>query len=244
MIRSRGSWHTRWIGVGQAGPHALASIALSGDELLITAVGSIRRDRIDAMNAGFAMRVPMRDTLSMPRFTLVRETSDQSTNDANVFRTPEGLHFVWRQAGRSGFRNDSLVEATSHDEGISWTVTSATPLRSETRGLRVFSSADGLAVAAVLDIRERKVVLLRRTADRWILSDEAFSDARTIPMMWAQGDRLTVAFGQTRSSPGPGAAYDVPVLVTSTRAFRCETTSAKPSPKRLRAPPRGKLTLK
>jgi hypothetical protein len=139
MVRSRDQWRTRWIEVGNVGLHAVASTVLSGDELLVTAVGSIRRDHLDAISASYAIRVSMRDTLSEPRFTLLENANYQSTNDPNVFRTPEGLHFVWRQGGRSGVRNDSLIEATSHDEGISWTMTSATPLGDEMRGLRVLS---------------------------------------------------------------------------------------------------------
>lgn len=243
LVRSPDGWHSRWIEVGSFGPNAVAPIALSGDELLIAAVGSIRRDHLDASSASYAIRVSLRDSLSPPRFTMIEDAKMQSTNDPNLFRTPEGLHLVWRQGGWSGVANDSLLEATSHDEGVSWTVTSAIPLGSEFRGLRVLPLASGGAVAAAYDIRNFKLVVLHRTANGWVLSREAFSDARTIPMMWAQRERVSVAFGQTRSSPGPDAPYDAPVLVTSTRAFRCETTSAKPSPKRLRAPPRGKSTL-
>ena len=123
-------------------------------------------------------------------------------------------------------------------------MTSAVSLDGDTRGMHAVPLADGSAEAMALDIGHRKILTLRRSMGRWALTPEAFLDAKTIPMITAPSDQISVSFGQTRSSSGPDGAYDAPVLVTASRALRCEPPSAMPSRKRLRAPPRGKPTLR
>jgi hypothetical protein len=158
-----------------------------------------------------------------------------------VYRTPRGEHVVWRQPGRQTFADDSLIEATSRDHGESWTVTSAISLDGDTRGMSVQSLGDGDAVAMVLDARRGAIRTLRRTREQWTLQPEAFPDARTIPMISAPSDRVSVFFGQTRPSVAPDGVHDAPVLVTNSRPHRCEPSSAMPSQQRLRAPPPGQI---
>jgi len=64
-------------------------------------------------------------------------------------------------------------------------------------------------------------------------------------MISAPSNRTSVSFGQTRPSTAPdGQLHDAPVLVSASRPHRCELPSAMRSQKRLRAPPRGKSTLR
>lgn len=222
MTRSGDRWRTRWIGVGSVRPRALASLTLSPSELLVAAVGSIDRDGIRAVNAVYTIRLSIHDTASAPRFALARDMKRMYAEDPSVFRTDAGVHVVWRQPGRKISAADTLVEATSLDRGDSWTVTSAASLESDTRGLRVLPLAHGAGVAAALDIQSAKILILDRGEGRWRLTQQVFADAKTIPTLAKLGDRLRIAFGQTRSSAGPAGRYDAPVLVTVTRALACE----------------------
>jgi len=242
MSRSQRTWHARWIDVGSLGPSGVALMRTAPTELLVAAAGSIARDGFEAPNAVYAMRVSLRDTTSVPRFSVIRDMKNLYAEDLSVFRTPAGLHIAWRQPGRRVFADDSLVEATSRDDGRSWSVTTAISLDGDTRGLRVVPLADGNVEAMALDLGGWKILTLGRTMGRWALKREAFPDARTSPMIAATRDRMSVSFAQTRSSTGPDGAHDAPVLVTSSRAYRCEPPSATRSQKRLRAPPRGKST--
>ena len=244
MSRSQRTWHARWIDVGSLGPYGVALMRTAPSELLVAATGSMARDGIDAPNAVYAIRVSLKDTTSTPRFSVIRDMKNLRAEDLSVFPTSAAQHIAWRQPGRRGFADDSLVEATSRDDGRSWLVTTAISLYGDIRGLRVVPLADGNAEAMALDIRGWKILTLGRTMGRWSLKGEAFPDAKTSPMISATRDRMSVSFAQTRSSTGPDGAHDAPVLVTSSRAYRCEPPSATRSQKRLRAPPRGKSTPK
>jgi hypothetical protein len=111
------------------------------------------------------------------------------------------------------------------------------------RGLRAHPLGGESALAIALGIRGRSITSLRRNGEGWTVAQETFHDAKTVPVISPVRNRVTVAFGRTRSSVGPGDPYDAPVLVTSSRAPRCEPASAMSMRKRLRAPPRGKPTL-
>jgi hypothetical protein len=165
-----------------------------------------------------------------------------SAEDPNLFRTSGELHFVWRNGGRSVHAPDSLSDATSHDGGASWAVTTTISLDGDMRGLRATSLGAHAAIALAYDGRRGSIVTRRWQMGRWSANQEEFTGAKTIPVTSTLHERITLAFGQTRSSRGP-MTYDAPVLVTTSRALRCESTSATASRTRLRAPPRGKSTL-
>jgi hypothetical protein len=135
-----------------------------------------------------------------------------------------------------------LVEAVSRDNGQSWSVTSALSLDADTRGMRAVRISEEDAEAMALDVRRMKILALRRIMGRWLLRPEPLLDAKTSPMITVSGNQLSLSFGQTRPSNGPDGAHDAPVLVTTSRAYRCEPPSETRSQKRLRAPPRGKST--
>ena len=242
MTRSRKRWGTRWFEVGSVGPNAVAAMKLSASELLVAAVGSIERDGVRGDNAGYTMRISLDDSTSMPRFQVIHDEVHLSAEDPNVFRTSDGLHFVWRKGGRSVYASDSLTDATSRDGGASWAVTSTISLDSDMRGMRATSLGAHAAIALALDGRRGSIVSRRWQMGRWSAPQKEFTDAKTIPVSSMLHDRFTLAFGQTRPSRGP-MTYDAPVLVTASRALRCEPTSATSSRQRLRAPPRGKSTL-
>ena len=242
VTRSRDRWRVRRIDVGGLGPYEVALSKTASSELAVAAVGSIDRDGIDVGNAVYAIRVSLRDSIASPRFSVIRDLKEMHAEDPNVFATSQGLHFVWRQPGRRVFAHDSLVEATSRDDGRSWSVTSAISLDGDTRGMRAVPLAEENAEAVALDVRRQSILTFRRTVGRWVPGPESFVDAKTIPMITATGDRMSVLFGQTRTSNGPDGAHDAPVLVIASRAYRCEPPSAMRSQKRLRAPPRGKST--
>jgi hypothetical protein len=244
MIRSRDRWRTRSIRVGDFGLRGVAVTKTAPSELLIAGVGSIDRDAMRVSNGVYAIHVSMRDFTSAPRFSVVRDIANGHAEDPAVYRTPHGEHVVWRQPGREVSADDSLIEATTRDHGRSWAVTSAISLDGDTRGMSVLSLGDGDAEAMAFDVRRGEIRTLRRTMERWTLRPEAFSDARTIPMIAATKDRTSASFGQTRPSIAPDGVHDAPVLVAASRALRCESSSAMPSRQRLRAPPRGKSTLR
>jgi hypothetical protein len=243
MTRSRDRWRTRWISVGNERANGVAMLRLSESELLLAVVGSIDRDGIRARNAGYVARIATTDTASEPRFTLLYESPRMSVEDPSVFGTTDALHFVWRLGGRNVPAPDSLMEATSLDGGTSWTLPKTASLEGDMRGLRARSIGGEAALAVALGIRGRSITSLRRSGEGWTVAQETFHDAKTVPMVSTVRNRVTVAFGRTRSSVGPGDPYDAPVLVTSSRASRCESASAASAGKRLRAPPRGKPTL-
>jgi hypothetical protein len=221
----------------------VAAIRLSESELLLAAVGSIDRDGVRGHNASYVARIPINDTAPLPPFTLLHDVARMSAEDPSVFRTTDAIHVVWRLGGRQVPTADTLMEATSRDGGVSWKVRSAASLEGDVRGLSAQSLAGPSALAMAVDIHRRSISAIRRSSETWTLTQDAFPDAKTIPMISTLNNRVTVAFGRTRSSLGPGDPYDAPVLVTSSRALRCEPTSATTSRKRLRAPPRGKSTL-
>jgi hypothetical protein len=241
MMRTRDRWRTRRIDLGGFGLRGVAVARVGPAELLIAGVGSIERDTIQVLNGVYAIRMSTRDSTSEPRISVLRDISNGHAEDPAVYRTPRGEHVVWRQPGRQTFADDSLIEATSRDHGESWTVTSAISLDGDTRGMSVQSLGDGDAVAMVLDARRGAIRTLRRTREQWTLQPEAFPDARTIPMISAPSDRVSVFFGQTRPSVAPDGVHDAPVLVTNSRPHRCEPSSAMPSQQRLRAPPPGQI---
>jgi hypothetical protein len=244
MTRSGSIWRSRWIHVGDLRPNAIAATRLSPPELLLVATGGIEQGSIKALNGVYAIRVSMRETLAPPRFALIRDLKENgNAEDPGIIRTRDGVRVTWRQPGRQISAHDSLLEATSRN-GDEWTVTSSVSLEGDTYGLRVLPFTGGGGVAVTLDPRHGKIITLRRQAGRWSLTRDTFPDARTVPMMWALRDRLVIAFAQTRSGNGPDGPYDAPVLVTASRALRCESPSATSPQTRLRAPPRGKSTLK
>jgi hypothetical protein len=242
MSSSGSGWHSRWIAVGSAGPAALAAMAVSPSALIIAVVGSINRPPLKALNAVYTVGIRLDDTRSEPKFTLIRELLRGHPEDPNVFRTSDGLHVAWRHSGRRMLAHDSLVEAISRDGGATWVTAPATSLEGDMRGMRVLPLTGRDAVAMALDIGTAKILTLRRGRATWTMTSEEFSNAKTTPMITTTNNRMTVSFGQTRSSTGPDGTYEAPVLVTASRALRCETTSATTSPKRLRAPPRGQST--
>jgi hypothetical protein len=244
MMRTRDVWRTRRIDIGGFGPRAVAVATAGPDELLIAGVGAIERGTMQVANGVYAIRVSMRDTAAAPRINVIRDIGNGHAEDPAVYRTPRGEYVVWRQPGRQVFADDSLIEATSPDHGESWTVTSAISLEGDTRGMSVQPLGDGRAVAMALDIRRREIRMLRRTMERWTLEPEAFPDASTSPMIAALSDRISLSFGQTRPSAAPDGVHDAPVLVAASRSHRCEPSSAMTLPQRLRAPPRGKSTLR
>lgn len=244
MTRWRDRWRTRWIRVGAGGPNGVAAMRLTESELLLAAVGSVDRNGVRGLNASYVLRVLMNDTASPPRFTLLHDVTRMSAEDPNVFRTTDDIHVVWRLGGRRVPAPDTLMEATSRDGGASWTLTSAVSLDGDMRGLRAQPLVGRSGLAMAVDTRQRSITSIHRSSEAWTSAHEAFPDAKTIPMISTVRDRVTVAFGRTRSSVGPGDPYDAPVLVTSSRVLRCESSSAMSTRKRLRAPPRGKPTLK
>ena len=245
MVRSRDRWRSRRIDVGGLGAAGVAVMRSAPDELLIAAAGSMERDGIHLLNGVYTIRLSTRTSAGDPRFTVVRRFDRAHAEDPALFRTARSEHFVWRQPGRLISANDSLIEASSRDHGESWTVTSAASLDGDTRGMNVASLGSGDAVAMALDIRRGAIRTLRRTMEHWTLTSESFPDAKTMPMITVPSDRTSVSFGQTRPSAAPdGRLHDAPVLVSASRPHRCEPSSAMPSQKRLRAPPRGKSTLR
>ena len=242
MTRSRKSWRTRWLESGSFGPNAVAAMKLSASKLLVAAVGSIDRDGVRGDNAGYTIRISLDDSTSMPRFQVVHDEEHLSAEDPSVFRTSDGLHFVWRKGGRSVYASDSLTDASSRDGGASWAVTSTISLDGDLRGMRATSLGTHAAIVLALDGRRGSIVTRHWQMGQWSAPQREFTDAKTIPVTSTLHDRFTLAFGQTRTSRGP-MTYDAPVLVTTSRALRCESTSATSSRKRLRAPPRGKSTL-
>ena len=245
MVRSRDRWRTRRIDVGGLGLRGVAVARTSDSELLIAGVGSIEHDTMHVLNGVYAVRVSTRDTAAPPRITVIRDIKNGHAEDPAVYRTPHDEHIVWRQPGRQISADDSLIEATSRDHGESWTVTSAVSIEGDTRGMSVVGSSNGDAIAMALDIRRGEIRTLRRTMQHWTLRPESFPDARTIPMISVPSDRTRVLFGQTRPSTAPDARlHDAPVLVSASRPHRCEPPSAMRSLRRLRAPPRGKSTLR
>ena len=239
LERSRDDWRTTWIGTGHLGASAAVLLPLSASELLIVATGPLNRPPIDAPNAIYAIRVSTAGAGDGPRFSLIREWKQSHAVEPSVFRSREGVHVVWRQPGQRRFVHDSLVEATSTDMGATWTATSAASLETNAIGMSVRLFDDGDGVGAALDARGGRIITLRRASRQWRLTSETFPDARTMPMLSQTRERVAVMFAQTRRSPGPQGSYDAPVLVTTSRALRCEPSPANRSRKRLRAPPRG-----
>ena len=245
MMRSRDRWRARRIDVGGLGPTGVAVMRSAPDELLIGAVGSMERDTVRLLNGVYVIRVSTRSAAADPRFTVIRRFDRAHAEDPALFHTAHGEQFVWRQPGRRISAPDSLVEAVSRDGSERWTVTSAVSLDGDTRGMSVASLGNGDAVAMAVDKPRAEIRTLRRTMERWTLTSESFPDAKTIPMISATSNRTRVSFGQTRPSTAPdGLLHDAPVLVSTSRSNRCEPPTAMPSQKRLRAPPRGKPTLK
>lgn len=245
MMRSRDRWRVRRLDVGGFGPSGVAVMRSAPDELLVASVGSIERDTIHLLNGVYTIRLSTRSATAEPRFHVIRRFDKAHAEDPAVFRTARAEHFVWRQPGRLISADDSLIEAISRDHGESWTVTSAVSLEGDTRGMSVASLGYGDAVAMARDIRRSVIRTLRRTLEHWTLIPESFPDAKTIPMITAPSDRTTVWFGQVRPSTAPDELlHDAPVLVSASRPHRCEPPTAMPSQKRLRAPPRGKSTLR
>ena len=242
MTRSRDRWRTRWIQVGGAGTNGVTLMRLSESELMLAVVGSIDRGGIRGEDASYVVRVATNDTASLPRFTLLHDVTGMSAQDPSLFRTTDAMHAVWRLGGRAP-SPDTLMEATSRDGGLNWTLSSPVSLEGDMRGLRAQQLTGSSALAMATDAGNRSITTLGRSGEGWTITRAAFPDAKTIPMISTTPDRVTVAFGRARSSVGPGDPYDAPVLVTSSRALRCEPTSATSMRKRLRAPPRGKLTL-
>jgi hypothetical protein len=245
MMRSRDRWRARRIDVGDFGPVGVAVMRSAPDELLIAAAGSMQRDTVHLLNGVYTIRLSTRSPTAEPRFTIVRRFDRAHAEDPAVFRTARGEHFVWRQPGRLIAADDSLIEAISRDHGESWTVTSAVSLEGDTRGMAVASLGEGDAIAMARDIRRSVIRTLRRTREHWTLIPESFPDAKTTPMITVPSERTTVWFAQVRPSTAPdGLRHDAPVLVSASRPPRCEPPTAMPSRKRLRAPPRGKPTLR
>ena len=243
MQRGRNGWRTTWIGTGQLGVSAVALLPLSRTELLIVATGGLYRPPIDALNAVFAIRLSTTDTLDGSRFSIIRKFQQAHGVEPSVFRSGEGIHVVWRQPGLEPSANDSIVEATSADLGATWTVTSSASLETNVLGLSIRTLDDGDGAGVALDVRQGRIITLRRARGRWILTGEVFSEARTMPTLTRTRDRIAVMFARTARSLGPEGPYDAPVLFEASRALRCESPPANRSRKRLRAPPRGESTL-
>jgi hypothetical protein len=241
MIRSRDRWRSRRIDIGSFGLFGAAVVRTAPSEVLVAGVGSIEHEGTEILNGVYAIRVSTRDTVSTPRIDVIRQITNGHAEDPAVFLTPQSEHVVWRQPGRQSFTDDSLVEATSLDHGERWTVTSALSIAGDTRGMSVVSLGNGDAIAIAHELRRGEMRMLRRTRGHWTLDPQSFPDAKTIPMISAPSDRISVSFGQTRPSTAPdGLLHDAPVLVTASRSHRCELPTAMPSQERLRAPPRGK----
>jgi hypothetical protein len=243
MQRTRDGWRTNWIGTGQLGVSAVALLPLTRTELLLVATGGLLRPPIDVLNAVFAIRVSTTDTVDRSRFSFIRKFEHAHGVEPSVFRSNRGVHAVWRQPGIELSAHDSIVEATSADSGATWTVTSTASLETNALGLSVRPLGDGDGVGAALDIRRGMIVALRRAGGRWRLTEETFSDARTMPTLSPTRDRVAVMFARTARSLGPEGPYDAPVLLETSRALRCESLPANRSRRRLRAPPRGESTL-
>ncbi len=239
MQRRHDGWRTTWIGTGQLGVSAVALLPLGQTELLIVATGGLHRPPIDVLNAVYAIRISTTDTVDRSRFSFIRKFEHAHGVEPSVFRSSRGVHAVWRQPGIELAAHDSIVEATSVDSGARWTVTSTASLETNALGLSVRPLDDGDGVAAALDIRRGMIIALRRAGSRWRLTEETFSDARTMPTLSRQRDRVAVMFARTARSLGPEGPYDAPVLFETSRALRCEAPPANRSRRRLRAPPRG-----
>jgi hypothetical protein len=243
MQRTRDGWRTNWIGTGQLGVSAVALLPLTRTELLLVATGGLLRPPIDVLNAVFAIRVSTTDTVDRSRFSFIRKFEHAHGVEPSVFRSNRGVHAVWRQPGIELSAHDSIVEATSVDSGATWTVTSTASLETNALGLSVRPLGDGDGVGAALDIRRGMIVALRRAGGRWRLTEETFSDARTMPTLSPTRDRVAVMFARTARSLGPEGPYDAPVLLETSRALRCESLPANRSRVRPHAPPRGESTL-
>ena len=243
MQRRRDRWRTLWIGTGQLGVSAVALLPLTRTELLIVATGGLYRPPNDALSAVYAIRVSTTDTVDRSRFSFIRRFEHAHGVEPSVFRSSRGVHAVWRQPGIELSAHDSIVEATSVDSGASWTVTSTASLETNALGLSVLPLDDADGVGAALDVRRGTIIALRRAGRRWRLTDEVFSDARTMPKLSQQRDHAAVMFARTARSLGPEGPYDAPVLLETSRALRCESLPANRSRRRLRAPPRGESPL-
>ena len=244
MTRSRRGWQRRWIGTSEFLTGAAVLLPLSSSEFLVAVTGSLDFESLHAMNSIYVIRVSTGGIVHPPRISLLRDVKGSHAVEPSVFRSSGGVHVVWRQPGDQSFSPDSIVEATSTNEGATWTLTSAASLETNTLGLSVLPLHDGDAIAAALDLQRWRIITLRRISNRWTLGAQTFPDAKTIPMMTKTGNRLSIMFAYTRSSPGPTGPYDAPVLVRTSRALHCEPPPATRARERLRAPPRGKSTLK
>jgi hypothetical protein len=239
LTRSRRGWESRWIGTSTFVTHGAVLLPRSSSEFLVAVTGSLDFESLHTMNSIYVIRVSTGDTLHQPRISLLREVKGSHAVEPSVYRSSGGVHVVWRQPGVHAISPDSIVEATSTNEGVSWTVTSAASLETNTIGLSVLPLHSGDAIAAALDLQRGHIITLHRTSNRWALGTRTFPDAKTIPMITKTGNRLSIMYAQTRSSPGPTGPYDAPVLVRTSRALRCESLPATRARERLRAPPRG-----
>jgi hypothetical protein len=243
MHRTIDGWRTRWIGLGNFGATAVALLPLTSTEVLIVATGGLHRPPIDALNAVYAIRMSTTDTADRPRISIIREFDHAHGVEPSVFRSSRGIHAVWRQPAIEIADHDSIVEATSVDMGATWATTSTVSLETNVLHLSTLTPSHDDGVGAALDVRRGMIITLRRSSHRWLITRHEFPEARTMPKLSQDRDRIAVMFARTARSRVPEGPYDAPVLLVTSRALRCESPPANRSRKRLRAPPRGEFTL-
>jgi hypothetical protein len=220
LRRSGDEWTRRWIATGVAPPMGASVLSTTSESFVIALTGEVLVGADTSTNAVFVMRVGWSKDSSGSSTRILRRVGIKSAVEPKLFRLGSTLHLMWMERPRNHMGADLLFEATSTNDGVSWTEPTSISLPAEYRGLSVVATGEQTAFAALVSDDEHTATVLVRRPSGWKIEYTLTGVAFTAPTLTLIDGKLLLTFGSGTTSPEVQAT--VPFLMVATRPLQCE----------------------